>query len=447
MTVFEVNIPGNASPARVLAVLKDEFSESQGISVKEIERNSVDTKKKDEEIARLMSAIETAYKQRKELLAEVSVLRQKYERQKTSLLSTLWLHCSPNHPDLANIPPIPEDPVKETPDAVDRYIFTDFLGEGQFASVKGCILADGTTTATALAVKIIKKDKVASFSAIKRLSSEIEALKTLRSKHTLAIYDVIQTQVNLYIVMEKGGQDLFTFFDFFSQGVPELIGKEIALRIILAVAHCHKHKFCHLDLKPENILIVFDNTTSKILSLKLCDFGMCSKFEKDEARRDFCGSPGFFAPEMLIQRKYYGDKADVWSVGCILLELFVGHQKFADNWMHAYNHEGLKDGDMFARAITSAVYGLPRILQISSDLQNMIMKLFVLEPADRPMLSDMVMHICFDELIVLRSELDSLDVSTSGVTSGIDSFEDSKTLNLVKIRYFFFVYPLVSYSI
>jgi hypothetical protein len=48
---------------------------------------------------------------------------------------------------------------------------------------------------------------------------------------------------------------------------------------------------------------------------------------------------GFFAPEMIMYGKYYGDKADIWSIGCILLELVLGHEKFCDLWMTAYDYE------------------------------------------------------------------------------------------------------------
>lgn len=37
---------------------------------------------------------------------------------------------------------------------------------------------------------------------------------------------------------------------------------------------------------------------------------------------------GFFAPEMIICGSYEGDKADVWSIGCILLELLFGHRRY-----------------------------------------------------------------------------------------------------------------------
>lgn len=57
--------------------------------------------------------------------------------------------------------------------------------------------------------------------------------------------------------------------------------------------------------------------------MKLIDFGLCTKAvtAHDPMLHDFCGSPGFFAPEILLSECYDGMKADVWSLGCILLEV------------------------------------------------------------------------------------------------------------------------------
>jgi serine/threonine protein kinase len=98
----------------------------------------------------------------------------------------------------------------------------------------------------------------------------------------------------------------------------------------------------------------------------LCDFGLCARVETaaEEAAvllqqqqhsnsntdrsnssstsssttgvrqlREFCGSPGFFAPEMLVKGAYNGKKADAWSLGCILLELVLGHEDFCRLWV------------------------------------------------------------------------------------------------------------------
>jgi serine/threonine protein kinase len=448
MTIFQVGVPGTASAARVLAALRAEFTaESSSITVHElggefevllrkIDSLTKELLKKDDDHANMIKSMEEAHKQMKELMTETSHLRHKYEKQKTALIAALWQHCAPFHPELSQIPVIPEEKVVETMDGVDRYMFKKVLGEGQFASVRVCHLADGLSSPSALAIKIINKDRIASFSSMRRVSNEIEALKVLKSKHTLAIHDVIQTSAHLYLVMDRGGVDLFCFFDAFPNGTSEKIGKDISLRILSAVAHCHKHKFCHLDLKPENILVEFDSNSSKIINLKLCDFGMCSKFEEETLKYDFCGSPGFFAPEMLIRRKYYGDKADVWSVGCIMLELFVGHQIFSDKWMQAYHHDGLKDSSKFEKVITAAVKQLPSILPLSIEMVHMIMTVFQMDPVIRPSVLILLEHACFDDVSSLRSELKSLDLSDgSCMQPTLDSREKLKTKELVENWY------------
>ena len=77
---------------------------------------------------------------------------------------------------------------------------------------------------------------------------------------------------------------------------------------------------------------------------------------------DFCGSPGFFAPEMITAGYYSGDKVDVWSTGCILLELILGHERFCNAWMAAYDYEVLQDKEKFTEAISAAVEKLPSSL-------------------------------------------------------------------------------------
>lgn len=105
------------------------------------------------------------------------------------------------------------------------------------------------------------------------------------------------------------------------------------------------------------------------------DFGLCTKGITSESRtlRDFCGSPGFFAPEMLLDESYDGFKADVWSIGCILLEvrrvnirakpvnvltptpscfqLVLGNNTFSSDWMVMYELSVLKDHNRFAECV------------------------------------------------------------------------------------------------
>ena len=169
-----------------------------------------------------------------------------------------------------------------------------------------------------------------------------------------------------------GGSDLFEFFDEHPGGVPENWAREIIYRVMRAVLFCHQRQYCHRDLKPENILMEFDPNSEVCTDLKLCDFGLSIPFRDRTVMSDFCGSPGFFAPEMISKGSYFGDKADVWSIGCILLELILGHEKFCDVWMCAYDYDLLQDKERFSEAIKKAVDSLPDILTFSENLNDFV---------------------------------------------------------------------------
>jgi len=103
------------------------------------------------------------------------------------------------------------------------------------------------------------------------------------------------------------------------------------LQILRGLEFLHAKKVVHRDIKGENILIDGHGVA------KLADFG-CSKALADIANRSqagcdtLVGSPYWMAPEV-IKNEAYGTKADIWSVGCTVVEMLNGgdppwHNKF-----------------------------------------------------------------------------------------------------------------------
>jgi hypothetical protein len=119
-------------------------------------------------------------------------LRSQFDDQKAALLKTLWVHCGAFHPELREIPVL-ETSAKfvETDDQVGEFLIGETLGQGQFATVKSC-RRDGRPDAAELAVKIIKKDRFTTFTALKRISVEIEVLRRVTSPFIIGIKDVLQ---------------------------------------------------------------------------------------------------------------------------------------------------------------------------------------------------------------------------------------------------------------
>lgn len=188
-------------------------------------------------------SIQTFHKQQQALFDEFVLLRQRYDEQKTTLLTILWKHCASCHPDLREIPPAEdEETFKETDSEVGNLIVGELLGEGQFATVRVC---QRKGEEKSYALKVIKKERITSFTSLLRVSNEIASLKNLKSEYIVSVTDVIQTTSKLYIVTEKGGFDLFEFFDEHPDGVPEKWAKQIMTCIMKGVVYCHSHSVCH----------------------------------------------------------------------------------------------------------------------------------------------------------------------------------------------------------
>nr|XP_054769479.1 serine/threonine kinase-like domain-containing protein STKLD1 [Lytechinus pictus] len=99
-----------------------------------------------------------------------------------------------------------------------------------------------------------------------------------------------------------------------NEAIEELILKKWCGQMIEALEFVHKRKVIHRDLKPSNIFLTDD------LTLSLGDFGVATIM--DDARtkaRTTVGSMNWMAPEVL--EKPYDERSDVWSLGCIILEM------------------------------------------------------------------------------------------------------------------------------
>eukprot|EP01038_Epipyxis_sp_PR26KG_P006770 gene6770-9273_t len=421
---FQSNLSNNnislASKNNEVYGTKIIFNETESSLLAKLESKQRDLKNAEESCHKAASSIQALHKQQQALFDEFVILRQKYDEQKLSMINILWNQCSAYHPDLRQIPQIEDDnDFEESDEKVGNYHVGEMLGEGQFATVKSCIL-DGTQDEYAL--KIIKKERITSFTSLTRVSNEIESLKLLKSKYIIGINEVIHTKQVLYIITEKGGYDLFEFFDEHPDGVPEVWAKQILTCILKGVMYTHEQQICHRDLKPENILLTFNSKAGCVVDLKLCDFGLSTKFKPKVPLTDFCGSPGFFAPEMIITGNYYGEKADIWSVGCILLELVLGHERFCDIWMTSYDYEILQDKEKFTKTIEEAVETLPDVLNFSPELNDFILKILQLRSSKRQSTPILSTHSWLEgsmdsELAKLRANKLTVDIPLSPTRS------------------------------
>lgn len=99
-------------------------------------------------------------------------------------------------------------------------------------------------------------------------------------------------------------------------GRPEYIRLtfEIMGGIMNGLAAVHEAGWIHRDIKPANVLM-YGNTP------KIADFGLAVEIPErgDDPLLEIAGSHGYLAPEILRGSRYYREKVDVWSAGCVLL--------------------------------------------------------------------------------------------------------------------------------
>ncbi|KAL7812881.1 hypothetical protein V8C44DRAFT_364148 [Trichoderma aethiopicum] len=157
------------------------------------------------------------------------------------------------------------------------------------------------------------------------IEREVAILKLIEHPNIMKLYDIWENRSEIYLILEYIDQgDLFTFINTKGR-----LSEEVAIyffrQMISAIAYCHSFNVCHRDLKPENILITAD------LQIKIADFGMAALHQTATHRlATACGSPHYAAPELLKNRQYRGDKADIWSMGVILYAMLSATLPFDD---------------------------------------------------------------------------------------------------------------------
>ncbi|NXI39993.1 CDK3 kinase, partial [Galbula dea] len=146
---------------------------------------------------------------------------------------------------------------------------------------------------------------------------EISLLKELKHPNIVRLLDVVNSQKDLYIVLEYLDQDLRKYIDSSQTGdLPLSSVKSYLSQLLQAVNFCHVHRVIHRDLKPENVLI------NEAGTIKLADFGLARTF--GVASRTYTHEVvtlWYRAPEILLRCQHYSTGVDMWSIGCIFAEM------------------------------------------------------------------------------------------------------------------------------
>ncbi|NXG71322.1 STK36 kinase, partial [Baryphthengus martii] len=156
---------------------------------------------------------------------------------------------------------------------------------------------------------------------LKNLQREIEIMRGLHHPNIIQMLDSFETDKEVVVVTDYVEGELFQILED-DGSLPEDQVQTIAAQLVSALYYLHSHRILHRDMKPQNILLGKDGV------VKLCDFGFARAMSiHTMVLTSIKGTPLYMSPE-LVEERPYDHTADLWSVGCILYELFVGTPPF-----------------------------------------------------------------------------------------------------------------------
>lgn len=265
---------------------------------------------------------------------------------------------------------------------VGKYKLLKTIGKGNFAKVK---LARHMPTGQEVAIKIIDKTQL-NPGSLQKLFREVRIMKYLDHPNIVKLFEVIETEKTLYLVMEyASGGEVFDYLVAHGR-MKEKEARVKFRQIVSAVQYCHQKHVIHRDLKAENLLLDCN------MCIKIADFGFSNEFTPGSKLDTFCGSPPYAAPELFQGKKYDGPEVDVWSLGVILYTLVSGSLPFDGN-----NLKELRE------RVLRGKYRIP--FYMSTDCENLLKKFLVLNPSKRMNLE----NIMRDKWMNLGHEEDELN--------------------------------------
>ncbi len=264
------------------------------------------------------------------------------------------------------------------------YVNKKKIGMGSFASIYHGIEQH---LAIEVAIKRIHVKDVHKISPT--ITKEIDIMKQLKHPNIIKMHEVIyETDFdNINIIMEYAYMGSLHEYLKKNKNISEITSKYFMRQIACGLKYLLSKNIMHRDLKPHNILM-FENNI-----LKIADFGLAKNFQTNQEFNTLCGSPLYMAPEIVIpmvnkvkkSERSYTVKADLWSVGLILLEMIIG--RFPIKAQSLYHlPEKLKEFEVI----------IPNDIIISNECYNLINRLLIKDPIARIEWEDFFNHKWFE---------------------------------------------------
>jgi len=297
-------------------------------------------------------------------------------------------------------------------DVNDYYEVIKVLGEGSMGSVSSARKKSGHAGGSAYkkkflfgkkppknvveesnkkvyALKSILLSKVSS-EFLDELRNEITVLQNLDHPNIVKAYEVYESTINIYLVLENcSGGDLYSRGPYSEKAAAKIVGK-----LLSAIVHMHQHGCTHRDLKYENVMF---ESRAKDAEIKLIDFGLANKAKAgDTLMTAGVGTIYTIAPEVLVGE--YTSQVDLWSIGVMAYMLVSSSKPFHEK-RRSRMIVKIKSGDYDFNAHSWS--------QLSQESKDFVKALIVVDPDERLNGVDALNHQWLSEKFPLKDRIPS----------------------------------------
>ncbi|KNZ71785.1 Protein kinase byr2 [Termitomyces sp. J132] len=265
----------------------------------------------------------------------------------------------------------------------NKWIKGALIGAGSFGKV---YLGMDASTGLLMAVKQVElptgsgPNQERKKSMLSALEREIELLKNLQHANIVQyLYSSIDDEyLNIFLEYVPGGSVTALIRNY--GAFEEPLVKNFVRQILEGLNYLHERDIIHRDIKGANILV--DNKGG----IKISDFGISKKVDDNLLtgnrvnRPSLQGSVFWMAPEV-VKQSAHTQKADIWSVGCLVVEMLTGEHPWAQ----------LTQMQAIFKIGSSAKPSIPS--DISAEAQEFLRLTFELDHEARPSAAELLQHL------------------------------------------------------
>lgn len=204
------------------------------------------------------------------------------------------------------------------PRRIDSFEKLDKIGQGTYSSVYKALDLETGKIVAMKKVRFLNMDP----ESVRFMAREILILRKLDHPNVIKLEGLVTSRMSgsLYLVFEYMEHDLAGLAATPGIKFTEPQIKCYMKQLLCGLVHCHSRGILHRDIKGANLLINNDGV------LKIGDFGLATLFRPGQKQplTSRVVTLWYRAPELLLGSTNYGVAVDMWSVGCIIAELFAG---------------------------------------------------------------------------------------------------------------------------